>query len=90
VASERTGKPYKAGELEVILSLPPTEKNINWLSELLGRTPGAIEIVYKIAFEHGPFANQAGVQEQKILDAKKRVGIAIGRTKARSRKLKLG
>ncbi len=88
--SERTGKPYRAGELEVILSLPPTANNIKWLSELLGRTPGAIEIVYKIAFEHGPFANQAGIQERKILDAKKRVGIGIGRTKPRTRKAESG
>ena len=84
MGQERKSMTYRAGELEVILSLPPTSKNIGWLSELLGRTPAAIEIVYKIAFEHGPFAQQAGIQERKILEAKKRVGISIGRTKPRT------
>ena len=50
----RTGKPYKDGELETILSLAPTDANIRWLSTLLERSEEAIEIVYKIAFEHGP------------------------------------
>lgn len=72
-------KEYREGELEVILSLAPTGANIEWLSKLLGRSKGAIEIVYKIAFEHGRFARAASAQQKKILDAKKRVGIAIGR-----------
>jgi hypothetical protein len=75
----RTNKPYKDGELEVILSLAPTTENIRWLSRLLERSEEAIEIVYKIAFEHGPFAQAATVQTRKILEAKKRVGIRIGR-----------
>ena len=79
----RTGQPYKDGELEVILSLPPTEPNVKWLSVLLERTEDSIEIVYKIAFEHGPFARQAGIQERKIFEAKQRVGIAIGRKRPR-------
>ena len=57
--------PYRAGELEVILSMPPTDKNIYWLSVLLERSEAAIEIVYKHAFEHGPFGSTAGVQERK-------------------------
>lgn len=76
----RKNKPYKTGELEVILSLPPTSQNIGFLSELLERSPGAIEIVYKHAFEHGPFGTSADIQVKKILEAKKRVGIAIGKT----------
>ena len=82
--SDRKNKPYKGGELEVILSLAPTEQNIKWLSVLLERTPNAIEIVYKIAYEHGPFGKDAGIQERKIIDAKERVGIAVGRVKPRN------
>lgn len=80
----RKGKPYREGELETILSLAPTEANIKWLSTLLERSEQAIEIVYRIAFEHGPFGKRADIQEQKILDAKERVGIRIGRKKPRS------
>lgn len=83
----RKNKPYKSGELEVILSLPPTTQNTGFLSALLERSPGAIEIVYKHAFEHGPFGTKADRQVKKILEAKKRVGIAIGRTST-SRKQK--
>lgn len=79
----RTGKPYKEGELEVILSLAPTKENIKWLSVLLERSEEAIEIVYKIAFEHGPFGENADIQERKIIEAKERVGICIGRKKSR-------
>ncbi len=79
----RTGKPYKDGELEVILSLSPTKENIKWLSILLERSEEAIEIVYKIAFEHGPFGKNADIQEKKIIEAKERVGIGIGRMKPR-------
>ena len=75
----RKNEPYKVGELEVILSMAPTQDNIKWLSKLLERTPSAIEIVYKIAYEHGPFGKTADIQKQKILAAKKRVGITIGR-----------
>jgi hypothetical protein len=79
----RKNNPYEPGELEVILSLAPTELNIRYLSELLGRSQAAIEVVYKIAFEHGPFGKDAGIQEAKVLAAKRRVGIAIGRKKVR-------
>jgi hypothetical protein len=79
----RSNKPYKEGELEVILSLPPTAANIYWLSKLLDRSTQAIEIVYKIAFEHGPFANAATVQQRKIMAAKQRVGVGIGRQKSK-------
>jgi hypothetical protein len=77
----RTNKPYKDGELDVILSMAPTTENIQRLSRLLDRSVEAIRIVYKIAFEHGPFGQAATIQAKKILDAKKRVGIAIGRKK---------
>ena len=70
----------------VIISLAPTEANIKWLALLLDRTPKAIEIVYKIAYEHGPFANSADVQQEKILAAKKRVGVGIGRKTLKKQK----
>ena len=79
----RKNRPYKPGELEVVLSLAPTKGNIRWLARLLERSEDAIEIIYKHAFEHGPFGKGAGIQERKILAAKKRVGIAIGRSKLR-------
>jgi hypothetical protein len=78
----RKNLPYKEGELEVILSLPPTSANIFWLSKLLDRSEDAIKIVFKIAFEHGPFAGAASIQQQKIAEAKKRVDIGIGRKSA--------
>ena len=79
---ERKNKPYKTGELEVILSLAPTRANVFWLATLLERSENAIQIVYKHAFEHGPFGSDARIQGQKILAAKRRVGIAIGRKNA--------
>ncbi len=79
----RTGKPYKDGELEVVLSLAPTEANIYWLSKLLERSEKSIQIVYKIAFEHGPFGKDSGIQEKKIIEAKERIGLKIGRKKLR-------
>jgi hypothetical protein len=79
----RKNKPYKAGELEVVLSLAPTSQNIHWLATLLGRSESAIEIIYKHAFEHGPFGASADIQSRKIIEAKKRIGIRIGRVKAR-------
>lgn len=79
----RTNEPYKEGELEVILSLAPTKENVRWLSILLERSENSIAIVYKIAYEHGPFGKRAKIQEKKIFEAKERVGIRIGRKKPR-------
>jgi hypothetical protein len=81
----RRNWPYKPGELEVVLSLAPTNQNIRWLATLLERSEDAIQIIYKQAFEYGPFGKTAKIQEKKILAAKKRVGIAIGRRKRRLR-----
>jgi hypothetical protein len=77
----RKNAPYKPGELEVILSLAPTAQNIHWLAMLLDRSEQAIKIVYKHAFEHGPFGIAADIQGKKIMDAKRRVGISIGRAR---------
>ena len=79
----RKNKPYDPGELEVILSLVPTKANITQLSKLLKRSEGAIKIVYKMTYEMGPFGKNADIQEEKILAAKKAVGIDIGRSKSR-------
>jgi hypothetical protein len=79
----RRNREYASGELEVILSLAPTKSNIEFLGELTGRTAKAISIVYRIAYEHGPFARSADIQQEKILHAKRRVGIAIGRQTSR-------
>ena len=83
--TERKGKEYKEGELEIILALAPTEQNITNLSKLLDRTPDAIKLVYRIAFEYGPFAKKATSQEKKILAAKKKLGINIGRKRIRKK-----
>lgn len=82
--SNRKGQQYKEGELEVILSLPPTKQNIKWLSILLERSEKSIQVVYKIAYEYGPFGKDAGIQEKKIIEAKERIGLEIGRKKPRS------
>jgi hypothetical protein len=75
----RKNKVYLDGELEVILSVVPTVSNIEFLSKLLGRSARSIEVVYQIAFQSGPFGKNNDIQVEKILKAKKRVGIAIGR-----------
>jgi hypothetical protein len=47
----RKGAQYHAGELEVILSLAPTDTNIANLALLLDRSENAVRLVYRIA--HG-------------------------------------
>jgi len=81
--SSRKNEPYADGELEVILSVAPTEANIHWLSVLLKRSENAVTIVYKLAYEHGPFGVDAKVQGRKIVEAKQRIGIKIGRLRPR-------
>ena len=75
----RKNKPYRPGELEVILSQAPTAQNVKFLAELLERSEEAIEIVFKLAFGHGTFGRTAEIQRRKILKAKERVGIILGR-----------
>ena len=74
----RKGKEYADGELEIILSLIPTELNIGHLARLLERSEDAIRIVYKQAYEKGDFGKDATVQRDKIKAAKDRLGIKIG------------
>ncbi len=77
--TEHKWKLYRDGELEHILSLAPTKSNIQYLANMLERTEGAIEIVYRIAYEDGPFGDNADIQLEKIATAKRRVGIPVGR-----------
>ena len=76
---------YRPGELEVILSLTPTTEHVRWLAQLLERSEAAITFVYRIAFEHGTLGKDAAIQEKKIMEAKRTVGIAIGRKNPRRR-----
>ncbi|MBE3143647.1 MAG: hypothetical protein IMZ61_06965 [Planctomycetes bacterium] len=82
---ERKGKIYRDCELEIIMSLVPTSKNIGYLSRLLARSESAIKIVYKIAYESGPFGKNADIQEKKIIEAKNNVGIIMGRKSPRKK-----
>ncbi|MDB4368533.1 hypothetical protein N9Z58_00185 [bacterium] len=82
--AKRKNEKYKDGELETILSLVPTKDNIARLSALLERSEQAIRIVYRIAYQHGSFGKDAKAQEKKVLAAKKKVGIVLGRSKPRS------
>lgn len=73
--------PYRPGELEIILSLIPTEKNIQYLSKLLDRSEASIKIIYQVAYNFGTLGGNPDIEERKIVQAKKRVGIIIGRQK---------
>ena len=74
----RKSEAYKDGELEIILSLVPTQQNITHLACLLDRTEAAIQIVYKQAYEKGDFGKEATAQRKKIKLAKERLGITVG------------
>lgn len=78
--TDRKGQPYRDGELEVILSLVPTQANVARLARLLGRSEEAIAIVYRIAYERGDFGRHAKAQLSKIHAAKATVGIIVGRS----------
>ena len=71
------GQPYKPGELETVLSTVPTQQNIDHLSQLLGRKPGDVELIYRVAFERGKLKASKAMQ-RKILAAKQTLGIRIG------------
>jgi hypothetical protein len=72
----RKGQQYRVGELEVILSLAPTEDNIARLATLLDRSEDAIRIVYRIAFAgFVPDADKGKPQWRKVRAAMASVGI---------------
>ena len=73
----KKGGEYKDGELELILSLVPTEKNIEYLKKCLpGRSKSSIIIVYRIA--HGIKMKSSLAQKRKIKAAKAAIGWAKG------------
>lgn len=72
---ENKGREYRPGELELILSQPPTKENVGRLASSLGRSEAAIEIVYRIAYQpNAPFGSSADIQRQKIETAKTQLG----------------
>ncbi len=78
VEPTRKFEPYADGELEIILSLVPTETNIAHLARLLRRSESAITIVYRIAYGGlVPGGDKRGAQVRKIRAAKKRLAIAV-------------
>jgi hypothetical protein len=77
IRPEYKGRPYRAGELELILSIAPTDQNIRRLAGSLGRSESAIGIVYRIAYQPDkPFGRNADIQRTKIEAAMARVGFA--------------
>lgn len=79
MTNSRRGKPYVDGELAIILGIVPTERNIQNLSKLLGRSAAAIEIVHGQASGFGSFGESATSQRRKIMAAKRELRLAIGR-----------
>jgi hypothetical protein len=79
----RKNKPFKEGELELILSLTPTTQHIEWLSNVLERTPGAIEVIYRKAYGQGRFSAGDNIMQRKVDAAKKVVGLVLGRKNTR-------
>ena len=73
---DRKGHEYSDGELEIILSLVPTDQNIGHLARLLERSDDAIRIVYKQAYEKRDFGKTAIAQRKK--EVKVHLGISIG------------
>jgi hypothetical protein len=82
----RAFKPYLQEEVNLILSLVPTHTNVKNLAESLGRTPEAIEMVYRYAYSGKwlkrdlAIANEEGRNNilTKTGNAKKMLGILIG------------
>jgi hypothetical protein len=75
---DRKGHEYSDGELEIILSLVPTDQNIGHLARLLERSDDAIRIVYKQAYEKRDFGKTAIAQRKKVKEVKVHLGISIG------------
>ena len=76
---------YTKEEIELILSLTPTYGNVKNLAKSLGRSTGAIYVIYNHAYSGkwlkkslkalGPHQNNV---DTKIAAAKKKLGIFIG------------
>jgi hypothetical protein len=72
----RKGAEYHAGELEVILSLAPTDTNVANLALLLDRSEEAVRIVYRIAYgKLVPGGDKDKTQWRKIRKAMTSIGL---------------
>jgi len=76
---------YKQQEIDLILSLPPTHKNVKNLAKSLGRTQDAIYTIYHLAYS-GKWLKQSiiGCTDNadnvvtKIAKTKEKYGMFIG------------
>ena len=76
---------YSNQEIELILTLPPTYKNVKNLAKALGRTEDAIFTIYYMAYS-GKWLKSMSKEMQpyqdnvvtKVTAAKKKLGIFIG------------
>ena len=72
----RKGAQYHEGELDVILSLAPTDANVTNLARLLDRSEEAVRLVYRIAYGRlVPGKDKDKTQWRKIRSAMARIGI---------------
>ncbi|MFQ5852454.1 MAG: hypothetical protein ACE5JU_17970 [Candidatus Binatia bacterium] len=76
---------YKQFEVDLILSLVPTYKNVRRLARSLGRTEDAIHVIFRYAYSGRWLKEdlgQLGPHQDNILTkiakAKRRAGITIG------------
>ena len=76
-SSSNSGEDYLAEEIDVVLQLSPTTKNVELLAKALRRGRGGIELIYRFAF--GSMRRGGGSQaiRKKIAAAKKRLGIIV-------------
>jgi hypothetical protein len=80
-------KEYTEAEMDLILSLSPTAENIDRLTKVLGRRKTALDIIYIAAFGGSKFPLGKAIN-RKVLAAKKRLGIVVGRKTPRRQKTK--
>jgi len=80
----RSNKPYTQAEIDLVLSVIPSQTNLTNLASALGRTRDAIGMVYEIAYnvkllrDNLDDANPRNDVFQKIANAKTKLGIFIG------------
>jgi hypothetical protein len=82
---EKAFKPYKKQEIELVLSIVPTHRNVKNLAKSLGRTENAIYVIYNLAYsgkwlkewlsDLGPHQDNVG---SKVAASKKKLGIFVG------------
>jgi hypothetical protein len=75
---ENKWRKYREGELDLILSLVPTKENVRRLASSLGRSTGAVEVVYRMAYtKFGRGGKGSDIQKRKIREAKRRCGLIL-------------